>query len=107
MTDQEWYDFLASRPEIDEVNFWRPGGAREFRILTPGEPFFFKTHYPHNRVVGGGLYSGFAQLPVSEAWESSIRPMVRSVWIRCFDASAATVVVRWGPRTIQRSAVYS
>jgi putative restriction endonuclease len=35
----------------------------------PGEPFFFKTHYPHNRVVGGGLFSGFALLRISEAWE--------------------------------------
>ncbi|GAA1011708.1 hypothetical protein Aple_012800 [Acrocarpospora pleiomorpha] len=34
-----------------------------------GEPFFFKTHHPHNRVVGGGFYSGFASLPVSEAWK--------------------------------------
>jgi hypothetical protein len=38
-------------------------------VLTPGEPFFFKTHYPHNRVVGGGFYSGFAKLRISEAWE--------------------------------------
>jgi putative restriction endonuclease len=69
VTDGEWYRFLAARPSLNEVNFWRPSGGREFRVLTPGEPFFFKTHYPHNRVVGGGFYSGFAQLPVSEAWE--------------------------------------
>jgi len=31
--------------------------------------FFFKTHYPHNRVVGGGFFSGSARLPMSEAWE--------------------------------------
>ncbi|BCB81189.1 hypothetical protein GCM10022251_67790 [Phytohabitans flavus] len=37
--------------------------------MTLGEPFFFKTHYPDNRVVGGGFYSGFAQLPISTAWE--------------------------------------
>jgi putative restriction endonuclease len=69
VTDGEWYQFLAARPELNEVNFWRPSGAREFRVLTPGEPFFFKTHYPHNRVVGGGFFSGFAQLRISEAWE--------------------------------------
>jgi putative restriction endonuclease len=60
--------FLAARPVLNEVNFWRPSGGREFRVLTPGEPFFFKTHHPHNRVVGG-FYSGFAQLRISEAWE--------------------------------------
>jgi putative restriction endonuclease len=26
--------------------------------LRPGEPFFFKTHAPHNRVVGGGFFGG-------------------------------------------------
>lgn len=69
VTDGDWYRCLASRPTLNEVNFWRPAGGREFRVLTPGEPFFFKTHYPHNRVVGGGFYSGFAQLRISEAWE--------------------------------------
>lgn len=66
VTDGEWYRFLSTRPGLNEVNFWRPGGGRGFRVLTPG---FFKTHYPHNRVVGGGFYSGFAQLRIFEAWE--------------------------------------
>lgn len=61
VTDGDWYRFLAQR-QCEEVNFWRPSGAREFRVLTPGEPFFFKSHYPHNRVIGGGFYSGFAAL---------------------------------------------
>ncbi len=51
------------------MNFWRPGGGREFRAIAVGEPFFFKTHYPHNRVVGGGFFDGFASLRVSEAWK--------------------------------------
>ena len=69
VTDGDWYQFLSARPEIGEVNFWRPGGGREFHVLTPGEPFFFKSHFPHNKIVGGGFYSGFAALRVSEAWE--------------------------------------
>jgi putative restriction endonuclease len=69
VTDGDWYQFLATRPALNEVNFWRPAGGPGFRVLTPGEPFFFKTHHPHNRVVGGGLYSGFARLRISEAWE--------------------------------------
>lgn len=54
VTDEEWFRFLAARPEISEaeVNFWRPGGSRRFQALEHGEPFFFKTHAPHNRVVG-------------------------------------------------------
>jgi putative restriction endonuclease len=31
--------------------------------------FLFKTHWPHNRVVGGGFFSGFAALRLSEAWD--------------------------------------
>lgn len=69
VTDGDWARFLAARPDLDEVNFWRPGGGRAFGVLVAGQPFFFKTHYPHNRVVGGGIYSGFAALRISEAWE--------------------------------------
>src|SRR6266536_6010862 len=69
VTDGEWYRYLAARPHPSEVNFWRPGGGRGFHALTVGEPFFFKSHYPHNRVVGGGFYSDFAPLKVSQAWD--------------------------------------
>jgi hypothetical protein len=69
VTDTDWYSFLAARPEISVVNFWTPDGmGREFRALNEGEFFFFKTHHPHNRVVGGGVYSGSALMRVSEAW---------------------------------------
>jgi len=69
VTDGRWYRFLAARPELTEINFWRPGGRHAFRALQPGEPFFFKTHYPGNRVVGGGFFSGFVSMRVSDAWE--------------------------------------
>jgi putative restriction endonuclease len=69
VTDDDWYRYLAGRPELTEVNFWRPGGGRRFQALDVGEPFFFKTHAPHNRVVGGGFYSGFVPLRLSEAWD--------------------------------------
>ncbi len=69
VTDGDWFRFLAARPEATEANFWQPSGAREFRVLAPGEPFFFKTHHPHNKVVGGGFFSDSARLKVSEAWE--------------------------------------
>jgi putative restriction endonuclease len=69
VTDNSWYRLLADRPDVlGEVNFWRPGGGG-FQALRPGEPFFFKTHAPHNRVVGGGFFGGAVRLPASEAWD--------------------------------------
>jgi len=67
-TDHGWYQFLRARPEIAEVNFWRPG-ASSFRALTPGEPFFFKLKAPHNAIGGFGLFARFQTLPVWQAWD--------------------------------------
>ena len=53
VTDGGWYRFLAARPELTEVNFWRPGGGLAFRALKPGELFFFKTHHPHTYLLPG------------------------------------------------------
>lgn len=69
VTDGDWYRFLAARPSLTEANFWRPSGNGEFKALRPGEPFLFKTHYPHNRIVGGGFFARFVKLRVSEAWD--------------------------------------
>lgn len=37
VTDRDWYEFLRRRPNSDEVNFWQPGGGRQFRALNPGQ----------------------------------------------------------------------
>lgn len=70
VTDKEWYEFLSSRPELTEVNFWQPGGNLQFRALQPGELFLFKLHSPNNYVVGGGFFAASSLLPVSLAWET-------------------------------------
>jgi len=57
ITDYEWYQLLASRPELDEVNFWQPGGSRLFGALEPGGLFLFKLDAPRRSVVGGGLFA--------------------------------------------------
>lgn len=67
-TDHGWYQFLRARPEIDEVNFWRPGGV-SFSALKPGEVFFFKLKAPYNAIGGFGLFARFAPLPVWRAWD--------------------------------------
>lgn len=69
VTDSDWYTYLSSRPLIHEANFWRPYGARAFRVLEPGEPFIFKTKTPLNRIVGGAIFEGFVSLNISRAWE--------------------------------------
>ncbi len=70
ITDYEWYQLLASRPELEEVNFWQPGGSRLFGALEPGGLFLFKLHAPRRSVVGGGFYAHSTKLPVSLAWDA-------------------------------------
>jgi putative restriction endonuclease len=70
VTDRDWYRFLRDRPDLDEVNFWQPGGNRLFGALTPGEPFLFKLHYPENAVVGGGFFTHPSLLDASIAWDA-------------------------------------
>ena len=70
VTDKDWYRFLRQRPDLDEVNFWQPGGHRVFRTLAVGEPFLFKLHYPDNAIVGGGFFTHPSRLPASVAWDA-------------------------------------
>lgn len=70
VTDEEWFKPLASRPGLEEANFWQPSGSRGFKALQPGEPFLFKLHSPNNFIVGGGFFAHSTLLPVSLAWES-------------------------------------
>jgi HNH endonuclease len=70
ITDGDWYRYLASQPDLDEVNFWQPGGSREFRRLGIGEPFLFKLHAPDNFIVGGGFFRHNTLLPATAAWDA-------------------------------------
>lgn len=70
ITDWEWYAQLRAMPQLDEINFWKPGGKHRFRALQPGELFLFKLHSPRSYIVGGGLFAYSTILPVSLAWES-------------------------------------
>jgi putative restriction endonuclease len=70
ITDFDWYEFLSSRPDLTEVNFWQPGGRVRFKALSPGELFLFKLHSPNNFIVGGGFLATSSLLPVSLAWET-------------------------------------
>lgn len=68
VTDNRWATYLRDHPHVTEANFWQPRATTTFKALGIGEPFLFKTHHPENRMVGGGLFSGYAALHLSEAW---------------------------------------
>lgn len=78
-TDDRWAEFLAERLCQAEANFWKPTPTGRFRMLQTGEPFLFKTKSPKpgrvftrwgpNQLVGGGFFSGYAQLSIAEAWD--------------------------------------
>ncbi len=67
-TMQEWFDYLASRPDLDEVNFWRPGGVQPFRGLQPADLFLFRTKAPRVAIGGFAFYRHFSFASVAEAW---------------------------------------
>jgi putative restriction endonuclease len=70
VTDKDWYQFLQGRPDLDEVNFWQPGGNRVFGALKAGEPFLFKLHYPDNAIVGGGFLAHASLVEAGVAWDA-------------------------------------
>jgi putative restriction endonuclease len=72
-TDHGWYQFLQARPELREVNFWRPSQSR-FGAIGPGELFFFKLKAPYNAIGGFGVFTRAAVLPVFGADELSPGP---------------------------------
>src|SRR5258706_7069815 len=70
VTDYDWFILHASKPGVEEVNFWRPSPTASFKALGMGEMLLFKLHAPRNFIVGGGFFTRFVQLPISLAWES-------------------------------------
>lgn len=71
VTESRWIDHLKAHPENSEANFWRPSShSAPFKALSEGEPFLFKTKYSAgDSIVGGGFFSGYQKLRLSEAWK--------------------------------------
>ena len=70
ITDYDWFSDLSAMQNVEEVNFWQPGGRTSFRALKPGELFLFKLHAPRNFIVGGGVFARANILPTSLAWDA-------------------------------------
>src|ERR1700733_9320580 len=68
-TDNSWFDFLASEPDLKEVNFWWPGETN-FGAVQPGEIFAFRLKSPRNKIGGFGIFSSHSRLPIQMAWEA-------------------------------------
>jgi putative restriction endonuclease len=67
VTDNAWIEYLRGRPDLDEVNFWRPSAAPV--KYAPGTPWFFKAKAPVNTIVGGGFFVHYTSMPVAIAWD--------------------------------------
>ncbi len=67
LTDRNWFEFLSRRPNLDEVNFWRPSGRRLNARL--GAPFLFKLKAPYLAIVGVGFFERWIHLSIRDAWE--------------------------------------
>lgn len=68
-TDSDWFHFLRDRPDLDEVNFWRPG-ERAFRSLSPGEPLLFRLRSPINQIAGFGFFVHYSRFPINMVWDA-------------------------------------
>jgi putative restriction endonuclease len=69
-TDGRWFQFLAERQPLEEVNFWQPGGSRAFSGLQPGDLFLFRLKSPVNMIAGGGVFTHATLFPIIDVWEA-------------------------------------
>jgi putative restriction endonuclease len=70
VTDKDWFALHASKPEVEEVNFWRPSPKASFKALQRGEILLFKLHAPENYIAGGGFFTRFLHLPLNMVWDT-------------------------------------
>ncbi len=70
ITDFEWYSYLITRPDLEEVNFWQPRPGGLLRRERAGMPFFFKLKSRHgSAIVGFGTFAWSTRLPAWMAWD--------------------------------------
>ena len=64
VTDTQWFRFLWAE-QLEEVNFWQPGGGNAFKVLPVGGPFLFKLKAPLNAIGGVGFFASHTRLSLS------------------------------------------
>lgn len=71
ITDYDWYAYLASRPHLDDVNFWQPRGCHRSVALNEGDAFVFKLRAKYGDVVvGGATFMRFDCASPALAWQA-------------------------------------
>ena len=86
-TDNDWFDYLSSLPNLREANLWRPAGTA-FHAVQPGELVVFRLKRPRNRIGGFGVLSGSSVLPLQVAWDSFARGNGAASYVAFRDAVA-------------------
>jgi putative restriction endonuclease len=66
-TDPDWFSYLRARPDLTEVNFWRPGNSPT--RIRPGTPWFYLLRGT-TTVAGAGFFSTYSSLPIGLAWDT-------------------------------------
>jgi putative restriction endonuclease len=85
-TDNDWFDFLASKTNVQEINFWKPSPSN-FGAISSGELFAFRLKSPRNKIGGFGIFTNSSVLPIQLAWDafgemngvSNLQTMVRAI----------------------------
>lgn len=67
VTDPAWFAFLRARPELSEVDFWRPSGAISNEAV--GTPWFYLLRGTQD-IVGCGFFSTSTRVPIGVAWDT-------------------------------------
>lgn len=69
-TDRSWFEFLAARAPLDEVNFWAPNPVPPIRLPTGG-PWLFKLHMREGgQIVGGAYFAHHSVISPRFAWDA-------------------------------------
>lgn len=68
VTDMDWYQYLQTH-KVEDINFWQPGGGRQFAVIPRGAPFLFKLKAPYNAIGGVGFFSAAATQSLESAWD--------------------------------------
>lgn len=66
-TDADWFRFLRSRPEIADINFWRPTAVATKEV--PGTLWFFRIR-GGKEIAGYAIFAAYSVMPLQMAWET-------------------------------------